>query len=143
MQLDATVNERLPETRAARRRPTFARGLTRAYRVLLGTHRGETESARAMLARETDGKTPREARDHASPGTCTLKDLGIGEEAEVLRLLGCRIVRLKLSSLGVVPGAGVVLEQRRPGLVFRMGRSRFAVDEDLGSSIEVRRRPRV
>lgn len=72
-----------------------------------------------------------------------MSGLELGELGVVVRLCGCRIARLKLSSLGVVPGAEVVLEQRRPALVFRMGQSRFAVDEDLGASIEVRAaRPR-
>jgi Fe2+ transport system protein FeoA len=81
-----------------------------------------------MLTRKCEG---------AADGS-TLCGLPLGEEGVVVRLHGSAASRMKLFSLGVVPGAGVVLEQRRPGIVFRMGHSRFAVDEELGSSIEVR-----
>lgn len=45
----------------------------------------------------------------------------------------------KLLALGVLPGARVVLLQRYPGYVFRMGHSEVAVDAELARRIRVRR----
>ncbi len=101
----------------------------------------ERNGRKRAAAEPAEHRTDPSIRAHANgaaEGVRALSGLPIGEEGVVVRLNGSRGSRLKLSSLGVLPGAGVVLEQRRPALVFRMGRSRFAVDEDLGSSIEVR-----
>jgi DtxR family Mn-dependent transcriptional regulator len=45
----------------------------------------------------------------------------------------------KLFALGVLPGARVLLLQRYPGFVFRMGHSELAVDAELAGRIRVRR----
>lgn len=44
----------------------------------------------------------------------------------------------KLLAMGVLPGARVVLLQRYPGYVFRMGHSELAVDSALADRIRVR-----
>jgi ferrous iron transport protein A len=44
----------------------------------------------------------------------------------------------KLAALGVLPGVGIVLVQRSPAFVFRMGHAEFAVDAELAGHIRVR-----
>ena len=134
MPTNATMLERTLDHSVTGKRP-LAKRIAKAYRVLVRDRWGETETALEKRARRADIEPP---RDDGASKVRTLNGLEIGEEGMVVRLSGCKIARLKLSSLGVVPGATVVLEQRRPALVFRMGQSRFAVDEDLGSAIEVR-----
>ncbi len=45
----------------------------------------------------------------------------------------------KLAALGVLPGVEVVLVQRSPAFVFRMGHAEFAVDAELAGHVRVRR----
>lgn len=45
----------------------------------------------------------------------------------------------KLAALGVLPGVEVVLVQRAPAFVFRIGHAEFAVDAELAGHIRVRR----
>jgi len=45
----------------------------------------------------------------------------------------------KLAAIGVLPGVEVVLVQRSPAFVFRMGHAEFAVDAELAGHIRVRR----
>ena len=44
----------------------------------------------------------------------------------------------KLISLGVIPGVSVMLLQRFPAFVFRIGQSEFAVDKNMAQAICVR-----
>lgn len=45
----------------------------------------------------------------------------------------------KLAAMGVLPGAELVLLQRYPAFVFRIGHSDFAVDTELAGRVRVRR----
>jgi len=45
----------------------------------------------------------------------------------------------KLAALGVLPGVAIVLVQRSPAFVFRMGHAEFAVDAELAAHVRVRR----
>jgi len=45
----------------------------------------------------------------------------------------------KLAAIGVLPGVEVVLVQRSPAFVFRMGHAEFAVDAELAAHVRVRR----
>jgi len=45
----------------------------------------------------------------------------------------------KLAALGVLPGVALVLVQRSPAFVFRIGHSEFAVDAELAGHVRVRR----
>ncbi len=45
----------------------------------------------------------------------------------------------KLAAIGVLPGVGLVLVQRSPAFVFRIGHAEFAVDAELADRIRVRR----
>ena len=44
----------------------------------------------------------------------------------------------KLAAIGVLPGIEVVLQQRSPAFVFRMGHADFAVDAELAAHVRVR-----
>jgi Fe2+ transport system protein FeoA len=44
-----------------------------------------------------------------------------------------------LAAIGVLPGVEVVLVQRSPAFVFRMGHAEFAVDAELAGHVRVRR----
>lgn len=44
-----------------------------------------------------------------------------------------------LAAIGVLPGVAVVLVQRSPAFVFRVGHAEFAVDAELAAHIRVRR----
>lgn len=44
-----------------------------------------------------------------------------------------------LAAIGVLPGVAVVLVQRSPAFVFRVGHAEFAVDAELAGHIRVRR----
>ncbi len=88
--------------------------------------------------RERNEVVKSEAQKPEANGTFTLGALSLGTEAVVVRLNGSASSRIKLCTIGVVPGAPLVLEKLKPAVVFRMGRSRFAVDRELGDSIEVR-----
>ena len=45
----------------------------------------------------------------------------------------------RLAAMGVLPGAAIVLVQRTPAYVFRLGHAEFAVDSGLATRIRVRR----
>lgn len=45
----------------------------------------------------------------------------------------------KLMAMGILPGEPVALERRFPSFVFTVGRSRYAVDEEMARAIFVRR----
>lgn len=58
-----------------------------------------------------------------------------------------RVVNLKMErpselheiiAMGVLPGAEIVLVQKFPSYVFRIGQSRFAIDRELAEDIEVK-----
>ena len=47
--------------------------------------------------------------------------------------------RVRLSNLGLVPGASVVLQQRRPAAVVQVGETTLALDPEIAAAIYVRR----
>jgi ferrous iron transport protein A len=69
-----------------------------------------------------------------------LSALGEGELARVTCLEdpGGAAAR-KLAALGVLPGVALVLVQRSPAFVFKMGHAEFAVDSELAGHVRVRR----
>jgi Fe2+ transport system protein FeoA len=46
---------------------------------------------------------------------------------------------LRLSSLGVVPGATVQLQQKSPAAVLRVGETTLAIDPDIAGEIYVKK----
>ncbi|MGA2775844.1 MAG: FeoA family protein [Candidatus Omnitrophota bacterium] len=44
----------------------------------------------------------------------------------------------KLMSIGAIPGVSIILLQRFPSYVFKIGQAQFAVDKELAAAIYVR-----
>ncbi len=69
-----------------------------------------------------------------------LSQLRPGETARIVSVSTAEPERMvRLSALGVVPGARVTLEQRRPATVLRIGETTVALDPDIASEIRVER----
>ena len=69
-----------------------------------------------------------------------LSRLRPGEGARVVHVVARETARLiKLSTMGVVPGAIVRLVQRRPAVVLEIGHTTLALDEAITSDIFVTR----
>jgi Fe2+ transport system protein FeoA len=75
-----------------------------------------------------------------TPGeTTTLAAMEAGQRGTVERLEITDVGQArKLMALGVIPGAPVELERRRPAVVFRTGYTQLAVDDGLAGSVVVR-----
>jgi Fe2+ transport system protein FeoA len=69
-----------------------------------------------------------------------LAALAVGERARVTCLVdpGGTATR-RLAALGVLPGTQVLLVQRSPAIVFRMGHAELALDAALAAKVLVRR----
>ncbi len=80
------------------------------------------------------------ARDTApSPVVVPLSDLQVGQQARVAYILSHRNHRLdRLTSLGLLPGAMVRLEQRSPSFVISVGESDLALASSIAHEIYVR-----
>lgn len=72
--------------------------------------------------------------------TRALTTLRPGETARIVSISTREPERMvRLSALGVVPGARVTLEQRHPATVLRIGETTVALDPDIASEIRVER----
>ena len=66
--------------------------------------------------------------------------LGVGERGRVTCLLDpADAPARKLAALGVLPGAELLMLQRSPAIVFRIGHAELALDAELAGRIRVRR----
>jgi Fe2+ transport system protein FeoA len=75
----------------------------------------------------------------ASHPVQTLDHLRPGESACVLKVLAETPMRMKLSQLGLVPGAEIVLQQGRPAAVVRVGETTVALQRAVARQVHVRR----
>lgn len=74
----------------------------------------------------------------AHGGTLRLSELRTGRSAIIARIVTTEPSRMvKLSSLGVMPGARVTLVQRHPAVVLRVAETSVAVDMDVAEDILV------
>lgn len=74
------------------------------------------------------------------PLVVRLENLSLGEEGTVTYITGTEKSRLhRLAGLGLVPGATLRLQQRRPSLVVEVGETVLALDETVAGEIFVRR----
>jgi Fe2+ transport system protein FeoA len=72
-------------------------------------------------------------------GLRTVRELGLGERAEVVLLSESTPERSNaLAVFGLVPGSEITLLQRRPSYVLRVGETTLALEADVASSIVVR-----
>ena len=81
-----------------------------------------------------------EARQQGEPGIVALTELRSGESGEIAYLAASDDKKMqKLMSMGVLPGSQVVLMQKFPSYIFKVGHSQFAVDDTLAREIHIRR----
>ena len=80
-----------------------------------------------------------EARKKGEPGVVPLTELKAGQSGEIAYLAISDAQKMqKLMSMGVLPGNRLVLVQRFPSYVFKVGHSQFAVDDVLAREIHIR-----
>lgn len=66
--------------------------------------------------------------------------LAAGETARIVHIVAKDVERaVRLSSLGLVPGAVVRLNQKRPAVVLELGETTLALDASVSHDIYVRR----
>jgi Fe2+ transport system protein FeoA len=70
---------------------------------------------------------------------CPLTALGVGQQAEVMRINSTQESRLaRLSAFGLVPGSLVTLHQRDLAYVVLIGETEVALDTEVAREILVR-----
>lgn len=75
----------------------------------------------------------------AVSGAVRLSDMHPGQHGMIVSLDHGDVDSLrKLLALGILPGAGVSVQQRSPSFVLRVGRTQLAVDAQIASAIRVR-----
>ncbi|SEA54464.1 DtxR family transcriptional regulator, Mn-dependent transcriptional regulator [Desulfuromusa kysingii] len=80
------------------------------------------------------------ARQQGEPGIVALTELKSGESGEIAYLSASDDKKMqKLMSMGVLPGSQLLLVQKFPSYIFKVGQSQFAVDDTLAREIHVRR----
>ncbi|MDX2494480.1 MAG: metal-dependent transcriptional regulator [Desulfuromusa sp.] len=81
-----------------------------------------------------------EARQQGQPGIVALTELKSGESGEIAYLAASDDKKMqKLMSMGVLPGSHLLLVQKFPSYIFKVGNSQFAVDDTLAREIHIRR----
>lgn len=105
-----------------RRRRAWLHGYGGGWRAFL----------RRLIRRTTEaGTTP-----------CPLSRLPVGATAQVVAIRATRPARLeRLSTLGIVPGSRIRVEQRWPSLVVRLDETELSLDEEVAEQIIVRIQP--
>ncbi|MDH4265883.1 MAG: metal-dependent transcriptional regulator [Deltaproteobacteria bacterium] len=69
-----------------------------------------------------------------------LSDLKLGEEGRIVFITPRSRIRLeRLSSMGLIPGSVVKLNQKRPSFVLEVGETTLALDEDIVREIYVKK----
>jgi DtxR family Mn-dependent transcriptional regulator len=86
------------------------------------------------------GDCCRESRREIAPIVIPLKELPAGSTAKIVFITTPYHQRLsRLVNLGVVPGGKIVLHQKRPSFLLRLGGTDVAIDEQIASEIFVRK----
>ncbi len=81
-----------------------------------------------------------EARQQGEPGIVALTELKSGETAEIAYLSASDDKKMqKLMGMGVLPGSQLLLLQKFPSYIFKVGHSQFAIDDTLAREIHMRR----
>jgi Fe2+ transport system protein FeoA len=85
---------------------------------------------------------PRPSSGPDGSETQPLSELRPGQSAMVVRVASADPARVvRLSSLGVMPGATVTFVQRHPAVVLRVAETSIALDADVAADILVERPP--
>lgn len=77
-------------------------------------------------------------RDTPPPAAGTLDQMAVASTCVVEAIDGDGPLRLKLAHLGVTEGAVVTVEQRRPGIVLRIGHTSLALEPGVARRVAVR-----
>jgi len=86
------------------------------------------------------GRCCRSFSNAVEPLVQPLDRLGVGEAARIVYMVPRDPERLvRLSGLGVVPGATLRLVQRRPATVFAVGETTIAIDRAIAAEIYVKK----
>lgn len=86
------------------------------------------------------GECCEKARQAGEPGIVPLTELRSAESGEIAYLSANDDKKMqKLMSMGVLPGSQLVLVQKFPSYIFKVGHSQFAVDDVLAREIYIRR----
>lgn len=86
------------------------------------------------------GSCCEQARASGQVGVVALTELKPGEPGEIAYLAAGDVRKMqKLMSMGVLPGTSLTLLRTYPSYIFKVGQSEFAVDEELGREIFVRK----
>ncbi len=81
-----------------------------------------------------------EARQAGEPGIVAMTELKSGELGEIAYLSASDDKKMqKLMSMGVLPGSQLLLMQKFPSYIFKVGHSQFAIDDILAREIHIRR----
>ena len=85
-----------------------------------------------------DGRCCRTPARSPQPLVEPLDRLAVGQDARIIYIAPREPARLlRLSNLGVVPGATVHLQQRAPATVFRIGETTLAIEPEMAAEIYV------
>ncbi len=89
-----------------------------------------------------EGECCRQAREELKPIVVSSEQLSVGESARVAYLSSAEHGRLlRLSALGITPGATIRLLQRWPSFVFQCDQTEIALEQDVARHIYVWQTP--
>ncbi len=85
------------------------------------------------------GRCCEKSAKEVSRAVCLLKDLEIKDKGTIAYLATNDSGRLnRLMAMGALPGISVTMIQKFPSYVFQIGRSQFAIDQEMAEGIYVR-----
>lgn len=86
-----------------------------------------------------EGSCCRDAKRMPSKLIMPLSELGVNKKAKISYLqTQDRAALQKIIAMGALPKTDIVLIQKFPSIVFKIGKSQFAIDKELASHIYVR-----
>ena len=86
------------------------------------------------------GECCKASRREIAPVVVPLKELPVGSVAKIVFITTPHHQRLnRLVNLGVVPGGKLILHQKRPSFMLKLGQTDVAIDEQIASEIYVRK----
>jgi DtxR family Mn-dependent transcriptional regulator len=129
--LGSTVDE--SEDAACEFEHLLAEGITSSICTLLG-HPRFCPHQRPI----PEGECCRQAREELKPIVVSSEQLSVGESARVAYLSSAEHGRLlRLSALGITPGATIRLLQKWPSFVFQCDQTEIALEQDVARRIYV------
>jgi DtxR family Mn-dependent transcriptional regulator len=133
--LGSTVDE--SEDAACEFEHLLAEGITSSICTLLG-HPRFCPHQRPI----PEGECCRQAREELKPIVVSSEQLSVGESARVAYLSSAEHGRLlRLSALGITPGATIRLLQKWPSFVFQCDQTEIALEQDVARHIYVWQTP--